>query len=114
MPSEFRYREVNSVVLVEIVGRVEASGGSDALEGKLQSLIKEGKRSFLLECSQVSSIDSSGIGALVRCVISLHNRGGGLKLLRVSPVMRNALKVLGLIERIESFEDETAALVSFK
>jgi len=114
MSWEIKDRQINSVVLVDVIGRLELSAGSDALEEKLQALIHDGHRAFLLDCSQVSSIDSAGIGALVRCVISLHNRGGNLKLLNLSPVMRVALKVLGLIERIESYDDETAALASFK
>jgi anti-sigma B factor antagonist len=114
MAWELKDRQIDSVTLVDVVGRLETSGGSDALEEKLQSLIRQGQRSLLLECSRVSAIDSSGIGALVRCVISVHNRGGDLKLLRLSPVMRSALKVLGLIERLESFDDEATALASFK
>jgi len=114
MTWELKDRQVDAVVLIDVIGRLETCGGSDALEEKLQGLIREGKRSLVLECSRVSSIDSAGIGALVRCVISLHNRGGKLKLLNLSPVMRSSLKVLGLIERIESFDDEAAALASFK
>ena len=114
MAWEIKNRQLDSVVLVDVAGNLELSGGSDALEEKLQALIQSGHRALLLECSQVSSIDSSGIGALVRCVISLHKRGGILKLLNVSPVMRSALKVLGLIERIESYDDQAAALASFK
>ena len=114
MTWELKVRQIGTVVLIDAIGRLETSGGSDALEEKLQGLIREGKRSLVLECSRVSSIDSSGIGALVRCVISLHHRGGALKLLRLSPVMRSSLKVLGLIERIDSFDDEASALASFK
>ena len=114
MTWELNDREVDSVVFIDVIGRLESTGGSDALEEKLQGLIREGKRSLVLDCSRVSSIDSSGIGALVRCVISLHNRGGNLKLLRLSPVMRSSLKVLGLIEHLDSYEDEAAALASFK
>jgi len=51
---------------------------------------------------------------LVKCFITLDKRGSKLKLLNPSPVLRGALTVLRLIDAIETFNDEAAALTSFK
>ncbi len=99
---------------MRVSGHLEMGGGSDQLEEKLLELVGAGRRAVLLECRDVLSIDSSAVGALVRCFISLENRGGRLKLLRISPVVRAALDFVGLINKIEIFDDEAIALASFR
>lgn len=113
MSWETKERQAGSVTVLELHGRLTGEEGSDLLTRKLQSLIAQGCYALLLDCSQVTVVDSSGIGALVRCFISLDKRGGQLKLLNLSPPMQMALRVLGLIESMESFTDEAKALASF-
>jgi len=76
-------------------------------------LIGSGCRALLLDCRQVSLIDSQGIKALVRGVTSMEKQGGKVKLLKVSPRMREVLNLTRLLTVIEAFEDEPAALGSF-
>ncbi len=105
-------RQAGSVTVLELSGWFVLSG-SEALEEKLQSLIAGGRLALLLDCSQVSAIDNRGIGALVQAVTSVEKRGGKLKLLKVSPRMREVLDVTGLLTVIESFDEEPTALRSF-
>lgn len=111
---DLRERQAGDVTILEVEGNLEIGNGSDALEAKLQELIADGRRSILMECRQVDSIDSSAVGALARSFMSLAKRGGALKLLRISPVVRAALQLVGLIEKIETFDDEAVALASFR
>jgi len=110
---DLQQRQVGEVTVVELSGQVELGGGSDKLEEKLQELIAEGRLAILLECSRVDTIDSSAVGALVRSYISLDKRGGKLKLLNISSVVRAAITLVGLSNTIESFYDEATALASF-
>lgn len=114
MSWETTERNIGSITLLELRGRLTGEEGTDLLTQKFQSLIAQGRYFLLLDCSQVTVVDSSGIGTLVRCFISLDKRGGQLKLLNLSPPMQMALRVLGLIESMESFADETEALASFR
>lgn len=111
---DVKQRQAGAVVVLEVSGHLEMGGGSDRLEEELQKLVREGRAAVVLECSQVHSIDSSAVGALVRCFISLDKQGGQLKLLKMSPTVRAAIQFVGLANRIETFEDEAAALASFK
>lgn len=114
MSWETTERNIGSITLLELRGRLTGEEGTDLLTQKFQSLMAQGRYFLLLDCSQVTVVDSSGIGTLVRCFISLDKRGGQLKLLNLSPPMQMALRVLGLIESMESFADETEALASFR
>lgn len=105
--------QAGSVTVLELSRRLTMGSGSEALDEKLQSLIADGRLALLLDCSQVSTIDSRGIRVLVRGVTSIEKRGGKLKLLKVPRRVREVLDVTRLLTVIETFDDEHAALRSF-
>jgi anti-sigma B factor antagonist len=101
------------VALLELNGRLTMGGATEALDTELRSVIVRGYPNLLLECSQVSGIDSGGIGTLVRYRATAQKHGGNLKLLNPSTRMRAALELVGLLKVMESFDDKTVALASF-
>jgi anti-anti-sigma factor len=107
-------RQADGVIILELIGQFEMGGGSDELEERLQELIAGGFHNILLECSHVDSIDSSAVGALARSLMSLNKRGGKLKLLEISTVIRAALQLVGLLQTLERFDDEEEAIASFR
>jgi len=62
----------------------------------------------------LTQIDSSGLGIIVRSYVSLRQKGGDLKLLCPWGRVLQVLAVLRLLNVIPSFEDETQALASFQ
>ena len=114
MTSSVRTRQARKVTILELSGRIVVGEAADQLGQALQDCIAAGHLDLLLECSQVSYIDSQGIQVLVRGVISIERRGGKLKLLKLSPRVREVLNITRLLTVIESFEDEGAALRSFE
>lgn len=113
MPVRINERQEDSVTVLELEGPLTVGRASDALNEKLQVLIGEGRLKILLDCSQVSAIDSQGISALVRGVVSIGKRGGRLKLLSPSPRVRYVLEITRLLKVIECFDDKGPALRSF-
>ncbi len=106
-------RQVGSVTVLELSGRLTMGAGSQELTEKLQDLIADGHLALLLDCSQVDRIDSQGIQALVRGFTSVEKQGGKLKLLNPSPKMREVLEITHLLPIIEAFDDEEVARRSF-
>ncbi len=114
MPFVITEREhIGPVVLVEMSGRLVMGEGSDTLEEELQRRIAAGERALLLDCAGVSVIDSQGLKALVRGVISIRKAGGQLKLLNVAPRVHEVLELTRLLTVIETFDDREGALRSF-
>ena len=114
MSMTIKERQVGPVTVVELSGQLALGEGSKALNERLASLIAEGHVNLLLDCNHVDALDSQGISALVRGFISTGKRGGKLRLLKMSTRVRNVLQVTRLLTVIEAFDDESAALASFK
>jgi len=113
MSMTIKERQVGPVRVVELSGQLALGEGSKALSEKLESLLAEGVVNLLLECSQVYTLDSQGISALVRGFTSTGKRGGKLKLLKISTRVRNVLQITRLLTVIEVFDDEATAVASF-
>lgn len=111
---EIKERMVGSVAIVEMSGRLTEGGGSDELNAKLWATLRRGTRRVLFECSQVTNIDSRGVGVLARCVATTRKRGGNLKLLCPSQRVRATLNLVRLNEVIDAFDDQATALASFE
>jgi len=68
----------------------------------------------LIDLSKVSRIDSSGLGVLMSCYCHAINNAGALKLLNPEPRVRQVLSVARVDSVLETFEDEAAAIHSFR
>jgi anti-anti-sigma factor len=64
---------------------------------QLQTALRESRcRGVIIDMSQVSYVDSIGLGALVRAHVSLQNAGGRLALVGVPERVKLLLGLLGL------------------
>jgi anti-sigma B factor antagonist len=68
----------------------------------------------LIDLSRVSRIDSSGLGVLMSCYCHAIKNAGALKLLNPEPRVRQVLNIAGFDAVLETFEDEAAAIDSFR
>jgi len=107
-------RESGDVVILDLRGRSTMGCGGELLSSNLQELVADGKRKLLLNLTDLTQIDSSGLGIIVRSYVSLRQKGGDLKLLCPWGRVLQVLAVLRLLNVIPSFEDETQALASFR
>ncbi len=113
MSIEIGERIAGAVTVVTVKGRVAYEEGSRQLDERLQRLMGEGRINVLVECSEVDTLDSQGISALIRALITSGRRGGKVKLLRPSVRVRRVLQVTRLNTVVEAFEDEKEALATF-
>ncbi len=112
MQLQMETRRVGDIVVVKCAGRIVAGEEVESLQRKLGDLLPH-DRDFLLQMADVSFLDSSGIGALVR----LHTRSlaahGNLKLCCVSNVVADVLRLTRLNSLLEAYETEEAAITAF-
>jgi anti-sigma B factor antagonist len=106
-------RRSGPVVILGLTGRLIMGEATDKLDAALRNLIDAGERSLLLDCAGVPVVDSQGIKSLVWGLTSLQKRGGKLKLLKITPRVREVLDMTRLLTVIEAFDDETQAVGSF-
>ena len=67
-----------------------------------------------LDLGEMPSIDSSGIGVLVKAMASAKQRGGALKLVNPSKFAIQTLKLVGVLNLFEVFDSEEMAVASFQ
>jgi anti-sigma B factor antagonist len=89
-------------------------GESSALLGKaIRELTNNDRAKIILNLRDVSSIDSAGIGELVRAYTLVKTRGGEMKLLNPTKKIHDLLDITRLLRVIEVLTDEDLALRSF-
>ncbi len=114
MEIEVSVRERGDVRIVDARGRATIGEPSDRLHSQLHHLIEHGWRKILVNLSDLTAIDSTGISVLVRNCTRLTRAGGSLKLVCPAGRVRDALAVTRLVEVITTFDDEAAGLASFR
>jgi anti-sigma B factor antagonist len=106
-------RQRDGVTILDLKGKFTIGTGDVAIREAIQQSVAEGKTKILLNASEITTIDSSGIGELVAGFTTVTNRGGQLKLYKLPPKLEDILQVTQLITVFEVFEDEEQAIKSF-
>jgi len=106
-------RQVGDVTVVDVAGRITLGEGSSALRDTLRGLVGKDQKKILLNLSDVSYIDSSGIGELVSGFTTVTNNGGQLKLLGLNKRVKDLLQITKLYTVFDVHEEEPAAIRSF-
>lgn len=106
-------RQVGDVTVIDAAGRITLGEGASAFRDVIRDLAAKGDKKLLLNLSEVSYIDSSGIGEMVSGYTTVTNHGGMLKLLGLSKRVKDLLQITKLYTVFEAFEDEADAVRSF-
>lgn len=114
MPLEIKSREIGSVTLLELNGKIILGDESSSLRESIKGLLAQGKKKVLLNLARISFIDSTGVGTLVAAYTSARSQGGEVKLSSLTKKFRETLQVTRLLTVFEVFDDDQAALASFK
>ncbi len=107
-------RQAGDVTVLDMSGKITIGEGSVALRTAIRKLIEEGKKKILLNLSQVSYVDSSGIGEFVASFTAIGREGGQLKLLNLTQKIQDLLAITKLLTVFDTYDDESSALNSFK
>ena len=106
-------RTRSDVQVVQLRGPLRVGPAVDGLRQTIEESLKDGDSRFVLSIGEVPMIDSSGIGLLVKFLASTKQRGGNIKLVKPSKFAIQTLKLVGVLNLFEVFEDEDAAVQSF-
>ena len=96
------------VQLVSLSGELTAAVAPDVRK-KLRQLLENGKVRLLIDLSEVSFIDSSGLSALVVTFKAARGAGGDVVLLRPQPTVRSLIELTRLHHVFQIFDDRDVA-----
>jgi anti-sigma B factor antagonist len=111
---EIDTRTLGNVKLLKISGRITLGAAVDRLRVTLEDLLVNGSNRWVLDLADVGMIDSSGIGLLVRYLTTAKQQGGDLKLLNPTKFALQTLKMIGLLNLFEVFQEQEKAVAAFK
>jgi anti-sigma B factor antagonist len=106
-------RAAGETTIVDLQGKLIAGVGAERLRDKLQSLLQQGRRQFVVNLGEVPYMDSTGLGELVHAYATVARQGGALKLLNATTRLRDLLVITKLVSVFECFDHEAEALASF-
>jgi anti-sigma B factor antagonist len=107
-------REVETITIVDLSGRISLGEGSALLRRTVRDLLDNGHTKILLNLGDVNYIDSSGIGELVSGFTAVRSREGQLKLLNLTKKVHDLLQITKLFTVFEVYSDEGTAVGSFR
>ena len=93
-------RHAADVVIVDLTGIATIGPANDFLDSQLRLLIEDGTTKMLVNLTDLTQMDSSGIGSIVRVFTSQRRRGANLKLLRPRGNVRLVLETVHLLDEI--------------
>jgi anti-sigma B factor antagonist len=107
-------RKSGDVVVADLNGKLTAGLGDRILRDTIDTLLGDGWRKILLNLSDVSFMDSAGVGELVGGLRTARTLGASLKLLNANERVHSTLYIARLLPIFEIYRDEKDALAHFK
>jgi anti-sigma B factor antagonist len=102
------------VAIVSIRGDVTPGKIEGVLSGRLLKLVATGHRKLVLNLGGLPSLDSIGLGEIVRSYTGVTRQGASLKLSAVPKKIVDLLRVTRLILAFELAPTDDDAIASFK
>ena len=106
-------RQVGDVTVLEVSGRITLGEGNVMLREIVRDLADKNNKRIVLNLSEVSYIDSSGMGELVKTHTTIRNKGGELKLANLNKRVHDLLQMTRLSSVFDIQKDEASAIASF-
>jgi anti-sigma B factor antagonist len=101
---EITRKELNpGVVVLELKGPLQMGVECKRLELAMDDLLKEKQTRVVFDVSQLTKIDSDGVGRVVKCLSRLRMVGGTLHLAGVTGVVSTALKLTHVDRLVKIF-----------
>ena len=112
MSLKIDHRKSGSVTVVDLSGKIVVGESAERLLETAKELVRQGERNLLFNMTEVSYLDSAGLGVFMKCYNAVTAGAGQIKLVNVSARIRDLLRITKLHTFFEVFDDETAAVRS--
>jgi anti-sigma B factor antagonist len=97
------------VVVLELTERLTVETETD-LRDAVRRQLDAGRRHLVLDLGRVPYVDSCGLGTMVQAYVSAHRAGGSVRLLNVTPRVRQLLAITRLLTVFEMYQPEARAV----
>ena len=107
-------KTLDGIKIVKLTGKLSMGAPLDRFNTTMGDLLGQSHNKIVIDLEAVPTIDSSGIGMLVRYLTSAKQSGGSIRLLKPSKFVSQTLKMVGLLNLFSTYEDLPQAVASFE
>jgi len=111
---KFSTKELTNVTVVKMEGSMLGGPEASELNSALHKLLDAKKKNIVVDLSDVSLMNSSGLGMLIGAVTTMRNAGGNLKLAAATEKVTQVFKITKVGNVIELHDTVKSAVESFK
>jgi anti-sigma B factor antagonist len=106
-------RETDGVTVLALDGRIVLGEETNKVRESVKNLVSQGKKKIVLDMTNVTMVDSSGLGALVAAYSSAKSAGASLRLSNLGAHFNEVLQITKLLTVFDVFKTEQDAVRSF-
>ena len=85
----------------------------DPLRERVKAIIGEGFLKIVLDLEKIRWVNSAGLGTMIASLTSLNNKGGDLRLAKISDRIQSLFLITQLVKVFKTFETVDRAVASF-
>ena len=110
----FVEQKYGNVMVLSIKGKLVETPEMNKLHEKITSFIDAQVKNIVIDLQHVHRIASVGIGAILRCLTTVRDSGGDLRLTGLSNNIRSLFSITKIIGIIKIFDTVAEAVQSFE
>jgi anti-sigma B factor antagonist len=111
--SVYRERVVDGVVILSLRRSLRGMGEA-GLRDRIDECVRLGQLQILMDLSEVPFIDSTELGRLIRCHLSVRQAGGRVRLFNVPERVLSLLRMSRLETVLDVYPTEVEALAAVR
>jgi anti-sigma B factor antagonist len=111
---KFKDKIEDGIGILTLKGKLMGYPETDELHDEMKSFLGQKVNKIIIDINGVSWLNSMGIGALMRCLTTIRNAEGDLRLARMSEKARSVFVISQLISIYKIYETVEEAKESFK
>ena len=105
--------EKNGIQIISISGKIMGGPEDDQVAEVFNNLVVEDKVFAVLDLSQLTWMNSNGLGMCLGGLTRLRNRGGDLRIAGMPPMVKSLMNKCRILHLFQCYESVEAALESF-
>jgi anti-anti-sigma factor len=111
---DIQERHEGDVTVLVLTGQITLDDGDLAFRRAVHDLLDRGRTRIVVDIGSVTYIDSAGVGMLAGKLKTVREKGGDLKLARISSKSQRVLGMMKLLLAFETFDEVAPAVKSFE
>ena len=106
-------KRIDDVIILTLKGKLIMQDESDKLHAHIEKVLAGDDKKIVINMKNLSRISSLGIGAILRALTLVRDKGGDLRLAGLDDNVKNIFSITKLIGIIQIFDQPDQAAASF-